>query len=305
MFDILLILDSPYSALAVTPMNNRYGRIELLAATGNTATPSPGPNSFTSIMIGKMKDMIAKYGMVEIPNLHSLLSLHSSGLYATPVHIVLRPGTSSQAIVLENLRLFKRQKRVVVPEKTKAPGEQEQNEVELRASMISNPPDDNSFSHPISLLSMRDQMAQSSRDETINTLSDIDSQQPSLVFDIISQAQDTNTTTMDTSHVPSNLRIRALPNSGEEVRDEDMYSIASSSRSTLDTTYISHFVERLLDDSKTTAGLEHMREMPPSQIEPLLEGFAGRLHEESTTPFAWNVSARLHRGSRYVYSLYE
>jgi hypothetical protein len=80
------------------------------------------------------------------------------------------------------------------------------------------------------------------------------------------------------------------------VEKEDMHSTASNTR----TVDIILFAQRLIHDSKKMAGLECISKIPPSELELLLKVFAGRLHEESTTPFGWKASVQLHQGSGYV-----
>jgi len=56
-----------------------------------------------------------------------------------------------------------------------------------------------------------------------------------------------------------------------------------------------HFSERLINDSGFSTGHGHMSGIPPHELEQLLINFAGRLYEESKTPFQWKASVRIYR----------
>jgi hypothetical protein len=108
-FDILVILDCSHLIIDAAirsrdPHDGLYGRIELLAATSNTAkTGQPEGGSFTNAVTTTMRDMITKYGSIDIAELHALLVQQASNSYTVPIYVPLREGASEQTLVLERL----------------------------------------------------------------------------------------------------------------------------------------------------------------------------------------------------------
>jgi hypothetical protein len=115
-FDALVLWDCCFPASAAKGAGEHrdspYGRIELLAAADNGAkTPQPGDNSFTSVMISRMEEMITKYGSIDIAKLHALLVQPGTDLYTTPFYVSSRAGASQRTIVLEKLKAPRKQKQ--------------------------------------------------------------------------------------------------------------------------------------------------------------------------------------------------
>jgi hypothetical protein len=103
-FDVLLLLDCCYAGLAGRgPVYIPPGPVELLAAAGDTVTPSPGDKSFTTIMIAVMKKHLEEYGQIRISDLHAKLVHRRADAFALPFHVNLREGPSERSILLEPL----------------------------------------------------------------------------------------------------------------------------------------------------------------------------------------------------------
>ena len=253
-FDILIILDCGNAASAAKGSeeysDSPYGRVELLAATGDRGeTPHPGDSSFTTVMIAGMKDMIKRYGRIEISRLHVLLIGQEYDLYTIPFYAVIRPGhEGNRNIVLEKLLVSGKQ-----------------------------PGNDNSSK---SLLQY----------DPIHSSGDISSQQQPSIFDSTRRTLDTHASTLETSSTSAHP-ISTLAS------DKDDDSSEASSTDTVVNSYINLFTQKLIADSKISAGRKGTTRILPLELEHVLKRFAGRLHEESKIPFEWKASKRLNRKS--------
>lgn len=291
-FDILVILDCSHLIIDAAirsrdPHDGLYGRIELLAATSNTAkTGQPEGGSFTNAVTTTMRDMITKYGSIDIAELHALLVQQASNSYTVPIYVPLREGASEQTLVLERLL-----------------GEQEQRVTNWKEPMISHSSAGGFLSRLNSLPYAgkepfrNDTSSQPPGGETIDSLND---------FSILKQrprskktfpTRNIHTTKADNSHLHPNLkgeRTRSLPKSALSL-DE---ILTPYSTFTIGLRLVKAVAQRLIKDTKAFADLEPISQIPPLEIGTWLEVFAWRLHEESTTPLEWKASVCLFEESR-------
>ncbi|KAH9995154.1 hypothetical protein F4779DRAFT_636685 [Xylariaceae sp. FL0662B] len=100
--DILLILDCCYAGQSARDRDPGRGGFEILAAAAmGVTTPPPGNTSFTTIFLDAVRDTVTRERCVNIKDLHGRLSARQHGLFAQPVHTVLKRGHAS--IVLKPL----------------------------------------------------------------------------------------------------------------------------------------------------------------------------------------------------------
>lgn len=98
--DILLLLDCCYAAQAARGRGPSQGKFEVLAAAAmGMMTLKAGDMSFTHALLQEMKTAVGRDGFVRIGDLHARLCQRESKLFATPVHISIRPNR--QPLVLE------------------------------------------------------------------------------------------------------------------------------------------------------------------------------------------------------------
>jgi hypothetical protein len=168
-----------------------------------------------------MEEIITKYGSIDIAKLHALLVQLGPDLYTTPFYVSSRAGASQRTIVLEKLKAPREQEQNLTKRKPymiatprsgrmrlplkplRLKGGQEQGRWTRDAPGMINHLDGSPLSLPRFPLYTRKRFARFSRVETMNSLGDTDSQQQPSGFDSINQAQDTQTTTTNISHIPS------------------------------------------------------------------------------------------------------
>lgn len=93
--DILLLLDCCYAAQAGRDRKDGRGKFEVMAAAAmGMKTPGAGDRSFTNILLRELKLAVEQRGFVSMKDLHGHLCGRKQDLYATPVHISLKPGHS-------------------------------------------------------------------------------------------------------------------------------------------------------------------------------------------------------------------
>lgn len=98
--DILLLLDCCYAAQAARGQGQSQGKFEVLAAAAmGMQTLKAGDRSFTHALLREMKMAVDREGFVRIGDLHARLCQRESKLFATPVHICIRPNR--RPLVLE------------------------------------------------------------------------------------------------------------------------------------------------------------------------------------------------------------
>jgi hypothetical protein len=93
--DILLLLDCCYAAQAARHRERTKGKFEILAAAAmGVETPAPGVNSFTSILLREIASAVdSGQEFVNVKDIHGQLCTRQQKLYATPVHVCLKPAS--------------------------------------------------------------------------------------------------------------------------------------------------------------------------------------------------------------------
>jgi hypothetical protein len=265
-FDSLILLDCFYSTQTETiagkgTIDGLPVRTWLLAAAGgrNETKQQSRKSYFTYGMQVLMREQIAKNGCVEISELYLGLIDGMNRSDGKPFMII---GPSIQDIILERIR---------------APGEREDNIV----APISNMQNATPAGHQLAK-----QSPWFGRDYVANTPTKlsygVEGRQKSPIFANIPGFLDPY---MTMPQFPINPTVQSRPETvgrqGGRFDPELVHSSTPSSTTDGTHTQVRCFAQRLIDESKTTPGLERLSSIRHSKLIVVLREFAWRLHGES------------------------
>jgi len=271
LIDILLLIDCSYTTQSgrrptKDMLDKLPDRCTLLTSLSDhsRAELSMEP-SFTTVMANVMTEQIKTHHRVVISELYKGLTSRVSHLN---VHPVLLAGSLMRFIVLEKL---------------KAPGSKEDEVIVYKENPVLTIP----AGH---LLPEMDSPSKRGYSSYVSSAS--------LGGTRISPQSERDSARLVMDAAISLSRIHSYPDRAYE-HDVDRGSVHSQLSSTSDerTGYAYVFTQRLINESKSTAGLEHMRDISPSELISVLKEFAGRLHEEATNFFEFALSVQMYRKS--------
>ncbi|KAF2820293.1 kinase-like protein [Ophiobolus disseminans] len=137
-------------------------------------------------------------------------------------------------------------------------------------------------------------LSQSSRDIFDDSLNSMRSQPPPSIFDSVNLNNKPYPSTLGTSDDAMKPEPEVIHDHRDDDDTESTYSTISSSNHT-EVGYVEIFAHRLIHELKVEMKVEGALDVQPSVLDEMLKAFAGRLHEESVSPFQWEASATLHR----------